>query len=168
MNNPQCPIARKNGLVVQDVPNEVLVYDTETNKAHCLNQTAALVWRSCDGKNDIATIADIVAAQTGSKVSEDLVWLAIDQLNENELLEAEVAPKFNGHSRRDAIKKIGLASMIALPIVASLVAPQSALASTSCTCVTITDCQLQPECPQGACTGGICTSGLRSTDTKKG
>ena len=168
MKNPQCPTARKNGLVVQDVPNEVLVYDTETNKAHCLNETAALVWRSCDGKNDIATIADIVAVQTGSKVSEDLVWLAIDQLNENELLEAEVAPKFAGHSRRDAIKKIGLASMIALPIVASLVAPQSVLASLSCACtVTETDCI---DACAGVCdtNSGFCVLNIRGAETKKG
>src|SRR5690606_35043531 len=164
MNNPQCPIARKDGLVVQDVPNEVLVYDTETNKAHCLNETAALVWRSCDGKNDISTIADIVAAQTGSKVSEDLVWLAIDQLNENELLETETAPKFVGHSRREAIKKIGLASMIALPIVASLVAPQSVLASTSCNCQLGPgpsgdfECSEQAGCPSFCGDGGACVS----------
>ncbi|MBA3352846.1 MAG: PqqD family protein, partial [Blastocatellia bacterium] len=60
MNNTQCPIARKNGLVVQEVPDEVLVYDLETNKAHCLNQSAAMIWRSCDGKNSVSEIAALV------------------------------------------------------------------------------------------------------------
>ena len=51
------PKARQHGLVIQEMPDEVLVYDLDTNKAHCLNRSAALVWRSCDGNN---TVADIV------------------------------------------------------------------------------------------------------------
>ena len=41
MKNPLNPIARSNGLVVQEMPDEVLVYDLDSNKAHCLNETAA-------------------------------------------------------------------------------------------------------------------------------
>lgn len=151
MNNPQFPTARKTGLVVQDVPDEVLVYDLDSNKAHCLNNTAAMIWRSCDGKTSITDIARIVGMQAGAEVSDELVWLALDQLNENDLLEHEVTAEFAGRSRREAIKKIGLASMIALPIVASLAAPKSALASTSCRCDNSQnlDCQLQGAgCPQ--------------------
>ena len=165
MNNSQFPTARTNGLVVQDVPNEVLVYDLESNKAHCLNQTAAMVWKACDGKTSVSEIAQLIGSQTGEKVSDDLVWLAIDQLQENSLLEAELQSKFAGQSRRDALKKIGMASMIALPIIASLAAPKSVLASTSCTCTQLgqadsLDCQLQATCPQDACSaGGICTTG---------
>lgn len=158
MNNPQYPIARKNGLVVQEVPDEVLVYDLDTNKAHCLNKTAAAIWQSCDGKTSVPEIAKFLSSEMGTKVDDDLVWLAIDQLNESSLLEAQVEPRFAGQSRRDAIRKIGIASMIALPIVASLVAPKSAMASTSCTCVTQLDCDLQqPQCPD-ICntTAGLC------------
>jgi len=156
MNNSQFPIARTNGLVVQDVPDEVLVFDLESKKAHCLNQTAAMVWKACDGKSSVSDIARNIATQTGSKVSDDLVWLAIDQLNENDLLEAKVSPKFHGTSRRDALKKIGMASMIALPIIASLAAPKSVLANTSCTCPSGTDvdCQLQATC-QPTCNGAF-------------
>jgi hypothetical protein len=158
MNNPQFPNARKAGLVVQDVPNEVLVYDLDTNKAHCLNETAALVWKSCDGKTSVTDIATMVGKQAGAKVSDDLVWLAIDQLNENNLLETEMAPAFAGQSRRDAIKKIGLASVIALPIVASLVAPKSALGAISCLCsVGDFECVDQTTCPDICDEGnGIC------------
>jgi hypothetical protein len=134
MNNSQYPVARKSGLVVQEVPDEVLVYDLDSNKAHCLNQTAALVWRSCDGRNSVADIAAIVEEQAGGKVTEDFVWLAIDQLSENALLEQQLKADFAGKSRREVMKKIGLASMIAVPVIASLVAPQSALAAASCNC----------------------------------
>ena len=143
MNNPNNPMARQNGIVVQEMPDEVLVYDLDSNKAHCLNQSAALVWKSCDGTN---TVGDIVK-QFDGKVTEDFVWLAIDQLNENGLLQNEVAPRFQGQSRRQVLKTIGLASMVALPVIASLVAPSNALGATSCTCTT-----------NSSCTGRACPS----------
>lgn len=158
MNNPQFPTARKTGLVVQEVPNEVLVYDLDSNKAHCLNETAAIVWKSCDGKNSISDIVKFVAAETGGVVTEDFVWLAIDQLNENDLLEAKLKPAFAGESRRNVIKKIGLAAVIGLPIVASLAAPRSALANASCGCQGSVPTDCAPfGCPTTACTmDGFC------------
>ena len=158
MNNSQCPVARKSGLVVQEVPDEVLVYDLESNKAHCLNQSAALIWRSCDGKNSVSEIAKVVERQAGGKVTEDFVWLAIDQLSQNNLLEQQIASGFEGTSRREVIKKIGLASMIAIPVIASLVAPQSAMAASSCNCVSPGDCITQTGCPStvNCNTNGLC------------
>ena len=160
MNNSQRPIARKSGLVVQEVPDEVLVYDLESNKAHCLNQSAALIWRSCDGNNSVSEIAKLVEAQAGGKVTEDFVWLAIDQLSENNLLEKQIASTFAGQSRREVIKKIGLASMVAIPVIASLVAPQSALAAQSCNCNNPGQCGTPPNlgCPSTTnCNGvGLC------------
>ena len=163
MNNPQNPVARKTGLVIQEVPEEVLVYDTETNKAHCLNKTAAMVWRSCDGTRSVSDIAAHVGSLAGESVSDDFVWLAIDQLNSSDLLERQVEADFNGISRRDVIKRIGLTSVVALPVIASLVAPKTALAANSCLCGSTADCsgttQL-PEnagCPSPTCNGdGLC------------
>src|SRR5580765_5846236 len=99
MKSPQFPCARKTGLVIQDMPDEVLVYDLDTNKAHCLNKSAAFVWRSCDGKTSVSDIARLFEVQSGDKVSDDFVWLALDQLNENALLESEVKASFAGKSR---------------------------------------------------------------------
>jgi hypothetical protein len=157
MDNSQCPVARKSGLVVQEMPDEVLVYDLNSNKAHCLNQTAAKVWQACDGSQSISDIA----AELGKGNNEDLVWLAIDQLSENDLLEAKVASKFKGQSRRDVIKKIGLASIIAVPVIASLVAPQNALAAQSCNCINPGQCISGPNgngsggtrCASATCNG---------------
>ena len=39
LNNPQNPLAKTDGLVVQELPDELLVYDLEKNKAYDLNQT---------------------------------------------------------------------------------------------------------------------------------
>ncbi len=133
-NNTQNPMARNSGLVVQEMPDEVLVYDMDTNKAHCLNQSAAFVWKSCDGNNTVGDIVRHFEANGNGKVTEDFVWLAIDQLNENGLMDSKIAPRFEGQSRRQVLKTIGLASMVALPVIASLVAPQKALGSVSCAC----------------------------------
>jgi hypothetical protein len=154
MNNSEYPTARKNGLVVQEMPDEVLVYDLDSNKAHCLNQTAASVWKSCDGKTSVADIAEVLASNTGSRISEDLVWLAIDQLSENNLLEQQIRADFAGRSRREVIKKIGLASVIAIPVIASLVAPQSALAASSCRCNSQNPSECAPQVPAGC--GALC------------
>ena len=158
MNNTQYPLARTNGLVVQEVPNEVLVFDMETNEAHCLNETAAMVWKYCDGETSVAKIAEILGSSKGSDVNDDLVWLAIDQLNEHKLLESEMESKFAGRSRREVLRKIGVASMVALPIIASMAAPRSVMAQASCTCANNGACQngSLPNCPTGRCTNNVC------------
>ena len=149
-------MARNTGLVIQEMPDEVLVYDMDTNKAHCLNETAAFVWKSCDGKNSVTDIVREFEANTGGRVTEDFVWLAIDQLQENGLLQSVVESRFAGQSRRDVLKKIGLASMVALPVIASLVAPKSAMAAVSCTCTSNVQCgPTIPGCPT-TCNGSVC------------
>ncbi len=140
-------MARQNGLVVQEMPDEVLVYDLDTNKAHCLNQSAAFVWKSCDGNNSVMDIVRQFESNGSGKVTEDFVWLAVDQLNENGLLENEIAPRFQGQSRRQVLKTIGLASIVAVPVIASLVAPQKALGSISCACTNPSACLNRTNCP---------------------
>lgn len=158
MNNPQNPIARQEGLVIQEMPDEILVFDLETNKAHCLNQTAALVWKSCDGTKSVADIGRLLGDESGKSVEEDLVWLAIDQLNENNLLAQNVKSDFKNQTRREVIKKVGLAAVIALPLVSSLVAPTAALAAGCSTAANGVSCGINSVCCGGSCCSGI-TSG---------
>jgi hypothetical protein len=66
--------------------------------------------------------------------SEDLVWLALNQLKKEKLIAGGLDPEydhFNGMSRREAIRKVGFGSMVALPVVLSLVAPAATAAQTS-------------------------------------
>lgn len=148
-NDPQNPMARQTGLVVQEMPDEVLVYDLDTNKAHCLNNSAAFIWSACDGKNTVMDIVKQFESNGRGKVTEDFVWLAIDQLIENNLLENKVAPRFAGHSRRQVLKTIGLVSVAAIRVVASLAAPHRAYAVANCACTSNIMCG-QPQnanCP---------------------
>ena len=162
MNNSQNPVARREKLVIQELPDEVLVYDLETNKAHCLNQTAAFVWKYCNGANSVADIVSQFEQKSGSRVPEDLIWLAIDQLNERNLLEKDLPTKFAGESRRAVLKKIGFASIIALPVIASLTAPTAIMAVgcsgvvTSCIGCDGRPCNLDGDATIGTCLNGAC------------
>lgn len=148
MNNSIRPVARKRNLVIQDLDGEVLVYDLDSNKAHCLNESAAIVWKNCDGMNDVGEIAK----RFNGKVNDDFVWLAIDQLSELNLLDTSVSSPHLGSSRRDVLKKIGLVSIVTLPVVSSLAAPLSVYAATC------SSAPVQPiSCANPNCAGVPCT-----------
>jgi len=125
-------LARTEELVVQESGDELLIYDLRINKAICLNQTSATIWQNCDGNTDTREIAAKLAKRHGGLVKEELIMLAIDQLNENGLLENGAATRngFAGLSRREVIRKVGFASAVALPVVMSLVAPPVAFAQS--------------------------------------
>ena len=51
------PEARREDIVVQELPDETLVYDLKRHKALCLNRAAGLVWKHCDGRTSVAEMA---------------------------------------------------------------------------------------------------------------
>ena len=123
---------RTDDILVQDSGNELLIYDLKSNKAISLNETSALVWQFCDGKRSVSEISDEMSKRLKEPVSEDLVWLALDQFNSNGLLSngEMVVSHFNGVSRREIVRKIGFASVVALPILSSIVVPIAANAQS--------------------------------------
>lgn len=125
MNNKNYPISRRENIVMQELENEVLLYDLTANKAFCLNVTSALVWQLCDGNHSVVEISRILSQKLNGTVSEDFVWLALEQLKREKLLtkNENLELNFNGLSRREVIRKVGLASMVALPIISSVIAP---------------------------------------------
>ena len=134
MNEEKKPISRHENLVVQNIDGEILIYDLIENKAFCLNQTSALVWQACDGTRTVAEITDLLGKQLNSEVKEDVVWLALNMLSKENLIRDnyQLSEKFDGLSRREALRKIGLSSLIALPLITSLVAPLAVHANSAC------------------------------------
>jgi hypothetical protein len=61
-----------------------------------------------------------------------IVWIALNQLEESNLLNGRVPNPETpmGMSRRQLMKKAGIAALIALPIVSTILAPTAAQAST--------------------------------------
>lgn len=121
------PVSRTDDLVVQELNNEVLIYDLRENKAFCLNETSALIWRSCDGNHTV----DEIGKQLGS---EDLAWLALSDLKKQKLVDHNIGTpaKFEGMSRREVVKALGVSSMLAIPVIAGLVAPTAAQTASQC------------------------------------
>jgi hypothetical protein len=161
----QHPTGRNDELVVQQLKDEILIYDLKDNKAYCLNETSALVWQMCDGNNSITDISKQLSKKLNSTVDDDFVWLAIDGLKKDNLLadSEELVPEFNGMSRREVIRKVGLASLIALPVISSLVAPTAAMAASNCQAAGQT-CTFSDNTQSNCCSGLRCTRGRLCVD----
>lgn len=130
------PKARVEEIIVQEVEKELLVYDLKTHTAMALNETSAKVWLLSDGKRTVPEIAQALSEKSGSPATDELVEFALGQLSEKDLLEpARNMPRVpDGTSRREALRQIALATSIALPAIASIVAPTAASAqSANCT-----------------------------------
>ena len=125
------PAARQDGLVIRELPEELLVYDSETHEAHCLNETAAAVWKLCDGRTSVPEIAAKLSATLGKGIDEDVVWLALEDLWKRDLLVGEPAPDDEAAmSRSQLLRRGGIAAAIAIPVVMSVAAPQAAHAAS--------------------------------------
>lgn len=127
------PIRRQNDIVIQELGSEILIYNLKSAKAYCLNETSSLIWRACDGEISFSDLTKQLSRQTKSQVSEEFVFYALEDLQKNELLthHEAIPQELKGLSRREVIRKVGLASMIALPIISGIVAPTSAQAASS-------------------------------------
>jgi hypothetical protein len=154
------PVARKDEIVSREVEGELLIYDRLRDKAHCLNDSAAAIWKRCDGRSTIAQIAQSIALQSGGSADENFVQLGLDELSERHLLE-QARPRTKARptlSRREAVRRIGLGAAIALPIVITITAPTPAQAG-SCRGAGVS-CGTGSQCCSGTCSGGSCLGGF--------
>lgn len=130
MNVSQRPLARKDGLIVQSLEDEVVVYDNQTEKAFVLSPAAAALWKACDGHRTVRDLAEHLNQQ--SPTTEQVVWYGLGQLNE--LLEEPVAlpRELAGVSRRRFLKMTGaVAAGVTLPLVVKMMAPAPAAAQST-------------------------------------
>jgi len=147
----QKPLKREAGLVLIDLQGELLVYDLDRDRAHCLNQTAAVVWRHCDGHTTSRGIAASLGRELGTAIGDDVIQSALSQLSRRHLLQEPVECG-KVLSRREAIRNVGLAAAAALPLITSIVAPMAIEAATCVpaggTCTSQSQC-----CPGLRCVG---------------
>src|SRR5262249_32118769 len=85
--NGQAAMARSEQLIIQELPDEVLVYDLTRHKAHCLNKTSAFIWSHCDGKSSASEIAALMEKEWKTPVKENTIWFALDKLGKADLLQ---------------------------------------------------------------------------------
>jgi hypothetical protein len=155
------PAARSDGLLVQTLGDETVIYDTESKEAHCLKPLAAIVYGCSDGHATVAEIASTAEARLGQGVSDADVADAVAQLESVGLLQTAlvvragnrlVARDGRGISRREMLRRVGFAGAAAAAgtsLVTSIV-PSNALAlsgiPTGCT-----GCTGNPSCLSNHC-----------------
>ncbi len=144
------PRARQDELVVEELPDETLVYDLKRHKAHCLNRTSALIWQHCDGRTSVADVAALLEEQLATPIDEAVVWMALDRLDRAHLLSEPVTLPADRaqYSRREVLRTLRRAAGISLllPVVSSIFAPRAAAQASGC--VTVTQCEGQMVPPQ--------------------
>jgi hypothetical protein len=153
------PKARRKGLVVHEFSDEVVIYDLESNQAHCLNHTSGFIWRNCDGRTSVAKLAKMLGDQVHTSVDEEVVWLALDQLASFDLLQERISLPFGMTkiSRRQVVRTLGAAALLA-PLVTSIVAPTAAQAAT---CLPEgSGCLVDGDCCSFNCNVGVCGPAL--------
>jgi len=151
------PLARSEEIITKRIDGELLVYNRLRDEAHCLNETAAAIWKRCDGRTTPNEIAELLSKETGSAIDEKVIWLGLDELRRKHLLmetmaNLERATRGSTLSRREAIRRIGLGAAIALPVIITITAPTPAQAGT-CKHNNVT-CSTGSECCSGVCNPG--------------
>ena len=150
----KAPKARTERIVVQRLKDEVLIYDLERHRAHCLNETAARVWELCDGHRSIAEISAELNANEGAADQEEVVWLALEMLGGRDLIEEKIARQPIGTGRREVLKRIAVTAAVALPVVTSILAP---MASQAANCIPSGQaCTTSANCCSGVCNANVC------------
>jgi hypothetical protein len=126
----QTPLSKKDFLVVEETPNEALIYDSVKNKLHALSPEATTVWKNCDGKTSVSDIARKLKPELSQELSEDVTWLALEELERSGLLEASVSVPQESVSRRAMVKTAAMAFAVSLTFVTTLIAPTPARAQS--------------------------------------
>lgn len=132
----QRPAAHRIGVLIEDLGDETVLYDPSSDRFVRLNPISHLVWTRCDGATTVAEIAAVVASEHDLEDAAEVVWMAIDLLSTEGLLEDEVIvpepvdddPDAGPMSRRTMLRLA--AAGVTVPIVASIVAPSPASAQS--------------------------------------
>lgn len=159
--------------VIQELPDELLLYNLETNKVFTLNHTSGLVWQNCDGNKTVTDIAKNLEKNLSQFVPDEVIWLTLEILQKEDLIkrEEESSIKEIKVNRRNILKKIGATTLVALPLISTLIAPKAVnaqsgiilqqcsacltkthdavLCTNTCADVVVGDCHSNSGCGQG-------------------
>jgi hypothetical protein len=158
--------ARAERLVVEEVGEELLVYDERNDTAHCLASTAAAVFRLCDGELSVRELTATLAASDDRVDIGSLGEIALAELAEKGLVEPVPTGRPMAQlSRREAMRRLAGAGAAAasVPLVLSATVAAPSAHATTCvqrfgTCTANSQC-----CPNQSLT---CTDGGTNTGTR--
>jgi hypothetical protein len=118
--------------LTREFHDELLVYDRQRHKAHCLNHAAAAVWLECNGEATVPEIAKKLESPMYADGDDVLVRLAVAKLRKAGLLEKSDAPFDSAEflSRRAVLKRIRTMALVVLPAVTTMLVPTPAFAAS--------------------------------------
>lgn len=121
------PQARINGLLSQQSGDELVLYDTQSHKAHYLGPVAARVWQSCDGHSSAEQIAQQLVRE-GFKIDAGLLAMVMDRLGKRGLLQCQMPCRAHelSSSRRELARRVLAAGGITALLAITVVAPTAA------------------------------------------
>lgn len=143
---------RAEGLLVETVGDEVLVFDDAAQRAAALNRAAAAVFELCDGTRDVdALVGDLAGGDP--PLTRDAVVLALSELAEQGLVTD--VPDLDGVDRRSLLAKLGVGAMaaLAIPVVETLGVPTPAMAQSMTSLPTSVPTSLPTAMPTNLPTG---------------
>ncbi|MGH2951623.1 MAG: PqqD family protein [Solirubrobacterales bacterium] len=124
-------------MIVEELGDELLVYDLDADNVHALTPIAARVWRACDGATDAPALAGAL------ELSSEDVARAFAELDGSGLLVSlpglDGAGSNGGLSRRDFGLRVGkvAAAAASAPLIVSIAAPVAAHAQTPSACAAL-------------------------------
>lgn len=149
------PHAREEGLLVEHLDGETVIYDTGTREAHCLSPIAAAVFAHCDGHTSLEALAGEAEAVLGKPVPVELVESAVAQLSERGLLDDELQRQPRT-SRRQMLGRTAAitGAVMSVPLVTSVTTP--ALGAVGSCNVGANCAPGQPACSPNSPAGTTC------------
>jgi len=121
------PLVRLDEVSTQEVGDELVVYDPRHQQAHRLNSIAASVFRYSDGTRTVRDIGYRVSSDHGLPEDEGVIWSALGELANADLLTHEVIdPSARSASRRGVL----LAAALSAPMIISIAVPSPASAQS--------------------------------------
>ncbi len=114
--------------LMRELGGELFIYEKSSNTAHCLNPTAADIWKLCNGERNVGQIRRALEEQSKSPIEESLVWVALRQFEKAGLLLNALPTSVERKlvSRRALVHSMGVAAALAFPLVTSVVVPTPA------------------------------------------
>ena len=159
------PKARSSGLVVEEVVDEVLVYQLETHLARLLSPQTAKIWRLCDGQQRIEDIAEEL------EVPQSAVEDTIQELFVADLLDASPEKSVpDGErfdlSRRSVMRQAAAATLLVAPAIVTLSIP-TAVAALSALPGQGNECRNEAQCGTPVGRNGLCCFGKQGRQPGK-
>lgn len=145
------PRAKRAGLVLRQLDDELLVYDLSRQRAFSLNRNAARLFRLADGTRTVKDLAREMRDVPGQRASRVVVSIGLRDLERHGLLEGR-SPTAVSPSRRRWLRRVVAAT--ALPAILGLDARRTSAA----TCLPPGSvCSSDGECCSGTCLLLVCT-----------